>query len=121
MPPREKPEGQGFTFETMACVLAVMEQKGATLGNKAYDLMASLDVKRSASSFQHQFREVKKRGKELVADLGDDNATPKAPKSAKKATLGTGRKRGSKYFNHLPNLITTPTCLYRERRRERRR
>lgn len=118
MPPKEKSEGQGFTFETMACVLAVMDGKGANLGNKAYDLMAKLDGKRSASSFQHQFREVKKRGKELAAELGDDNATPKAPKSTKKATPGTGKKRGSECCNYLSYSAISLTCLYRERRRE---
>jgi 2-methylaconitate cis-trans-isomerase PrpF len=96
MPPKEKAEAQVFTFETMACVLAVMDAKGATLGNKAYDLMAKLDGNRSASAFQHQFRAVKNRGKELVSDLGDETSTPKAAKSAKKTTTSTGKKRGSK-------------------------
>jgi len=95
MAPKEKADAQTFTFETMACVLAVMEAKGATLGNKAYDLMSELDGKRSASSFQHQFRAVKNRGKELGAALGDDAPTAKTPKSTKKAPTSTGKKRGS--------------------------
>lgn len=96
MPPKEKSEAQVFTFETMACVLAVMDAKGATLGNKAYDLMAKVDGKRSASAFQHQFRAVKGRSKELVAELGDEGSTPKTPKSTKKTpTASTGKKRGS--------------------------
>jgi hypothetical protein len=97
MPPKEKAEAQTFSFETMACVLAVMEAKGATLGNKAYDLMSELDGKRSASSFQHQFRAVKNRGKELVAALGDDAPAAKTPKSAKKTATSTGKKRGSTF------------------------
>lgn len=97
MPPKEKAEAQTFTFETMACVLAVMESKGATLGNKAYDLMAELDGKRTASSFQHQFRAVKNRGKELVAALGDDGPTAKTPKFTNKAATSAGKKRGSTF------------------------
>ena len=98
MAPKEKAEAQTFTFETMACVLAVMEAKGATLGNKAYDLMSELDGKRSASSFQHQFRAVKNRGKELVAALGDDAPAAKTPKSTtKKNATSTGKKRSSTF------------------------
>jgi len=95
MAPKEKAEGQTFTYETMACVLAVMEANGATLGNKAYELMSKLDGERSASAFQHQFRAVKNRGKELVASLQDGATPAKTPKSAKKAPTSTGKKRGS--------------------------
>jgi hypothetical protein len=97
MAPKEKGEAQVFTYKTMACVLAVMEGKGATLGTKAYDLMSKLDGQRSASAFQHQFRAVKNRGKELVAALEDDAMPAKTPKSTKKKAIPTGKKRASTF------------------------
>lgn len=119
MPPKEKGAAQVFTFETMACVLAVMDAKGATLGNKAYELMATLDGDRSASAFQHQFRAVKKRGQELVAALNEDTPKPKTPKSAKKAPTSTGKKRGSKCYTFPFDVLTSLTTdLHREGHRE---
>jgi hypothetical protein len=116
MPPKDKAEAQSFSFETMACVLAVMDAKGATLGTKAYELMATLDGNRSSSAFQHQFRAVKHRGKELASQLGSDTATPtpktpKTPKTAKKPTTASAKKRNS-MFDVLARLrcgqITNP-------------
>lgn len=115
MLPKEKAEAQTFSFETMACVLAVMDGKGATLGTKAYELMATLDGNRSASAFQHQFRAVKHRGKELAAELGNDNANPKTPKSAKKPATTSTKKRNSMFhtlailppFHHQLNVQFT--------------
>lgn len=111
MPPKEKAEVQTFSFETMACVLAVMDAKGATLGTKAYELMATLDGNRSVSAFQHQFRAVRHRGKELASELTGETATPapktpktpKAPKTAKKPTTASTKKRSS-MFNALTRL-----------------
>jgi len=98
MAPKEKAEAQTFSFETMACVLAVMDAKGATLGTKAYELMATLDGNRSASAFQHQFRAVKHRGKGLASELANESAaTPKTPKSAKKPTTASAKKRNSTF------------------------
>jgi hypothetical protein len=110
MPPKEKAEVQTFSFETMACVLAVMDAKGATLGTKAYELMATLDGNRSASAFQHQFRAVKHRGKELASDLTGETATPtpktpKTPKAAKKPATASTKKRNS-MFHALTRLLT---------------
>jgi hypothetical protein len=107
MPPKDKAEAQSFSFETMACVLAVMDAKGATLGTKAYELMATLDGNRSSSAFQHQFRAVKHRGKELASQLGSDTATPtpKTPKTPKtaKPTTASAKKRNS-MFHALTRL-----------------
>lgn len=93
--PKEKLDGRSFTFETMACVLAVLESKGATLSGKAYDLMAQLDGKRTTAAFQHQFRAVKTRAKELAAQLDGGAAVPRKRKGAKKSTSVVGKKRGS--------------------------
>ena len=94
MAPKDKADAQ-FTFETIACALAVMDSKGSSLGNKAYELMSKLDGKRSASSFEHQFRAVKARAKELAAELSNESANATTPKSAKKAPASAGKKRSS--------------------------
>jgi len=76
-------------------MIAAMNAGGVVLGAKHYGLMAKLDGERSTSSFEHKFRAVKARGKELATELNDSAATPKTPKSAKKTTASTGKKRGS--------------------------
>lgn len=97
MAPKEKAEATTFTFQEVACMIAAMNAGGVTLGAKHYNLMAKLDGERTASGFEHKFRAVKARGKELAGDLNDETATPKAPKSAKKATTtASGKKRSSK-------------------------
>ncbi|KXS97157.1 hypothetical protein AC578_3063 [Pseudocercospora eumusae] len=75
MTPKEQ---QTFTFETMAVVLYCVLESGITLGDKHYQLMSALDGHRSANAFNHQFRKVKARAKEL------------------KQRAGGGKKRGRK-------------------------
>lgn len=95
MPPKKSSEGQVFTFEEMACTIAAMEVSGVTLGNKVYDLMATMDGNRTASGYQHKFRAVKNRAKELAATLKGESATPKSKKSPKKRTPASSKKRDS--------------------------
>jgi hypothetical protein len=96
MAPKEKAEAQTFTFQEVACMIAAMNAGGVSLGGKHYSLMAKLDGERTASGFEHKFRAVKTRGKELAAELNDETSTPKAVKATKKPTTSTGKKRGSK-------------------------
>lgn len=98
MAPKEKAEAQTFTFQEVACMIAAMNAGGVTLGAKHYGLMAKLDGERTASGFEHKFRAVKARGKELGAELNDGVSTPKTPKSGKKTTTSTGKKRGSEFY-----------------------
>lgn len=79
-------------------MIAAMNAGGVTLGAKHYGLMAKLDGERTASGFEHKFRAVKARGKELGAELNDGVSTPKTPKSGKKTTTSTGTKRGSEFY-----------------------
>ena len=98
MAPKEKAEAQTFSFQEVACMIAAMNVGGVTLGSKHYGLMAKLDGERTTSSFEHKFRAVKARGKELATELNDDGAVPKTPKSTKTAATSTGKKRGSKFY-----------------------
>lgn len=89
-----------FSFETVAALVAALNSKGGTLGMKDYELMASLDGSRTASSFDHQFRKVKTRAKELLEGKkgGNDGAAGTPTKNgrvgSKSATPASGRKRG---------------------------
>ncbi|KAK5738303.1 hypothetical protein LTR17_006022 [Elasticomyces elasticus] len=88
-----------FSFETVAVLIALMDKAGVKLGPVNYQLMASLDGQRTASSFDHGFREVKRRAKEIAVQAGgaSNGGTP-APTPRKKAdgkASGTKRK-GSK-------------------------
>lgn len=94
MAPKDKTEDV-FTFNEVSYIMAVLDSKGLTLGNKHFDVMAVLDGNRSASSFQHKFRGVKVRGKELSSEFADGAGTPSAQKSSKKSTPAS-KKRGSK-------------------------
>lgn len=97
-------------------MIAAMNAGGVVLGVKHYGLMAKLDGERTISSFEHKFRAVKARGKELALDLNVESATPKAPKPTKKATAGTGKKRGSKCCTRLRRSTMPLKWVYRERR-----
>lgn len=99
MPPKTKTDDQVFTFHEVACLMAAMTAKGVILGTKHFDLMASLDGNRSSSGFEHKFRAVKARGKELASELGGEGPGTPAT-SAKKGTPGS-KKRGSEFFLHM--------------------
>jgi hypothetical protein len=99
MAPKEKAEAQTFTFDEVACMIAAMNTAGVVLGAKHYGLMAKLDGTRTTSSFEHKFRAVKARGKELATELNDGTAVQKTPKSTtKKTATSTGKKRGSRFM-----------------------
>jgi hypothetical protein len=93
---------QTFDFETMAVVLYAMAESGVTLGMKHYEMMAKADGTRGKDGFNHQFRKVKARAKELQEQakngtLGDGKAAP-----AKPAANGGGKqapvKRGELFY-----------------------
>ncbi|KAH9828030.1 hypothetical protein Tdes44962_MAKER02580 [Teratosphaeria destructans] len=89
-----------FSFDTVAVLVAVLNQKGVSIGMKEFKMMSALDGERGASSFDHQFRAVKKRANELKAQLGDGaqaspaKATPR--KGGKKAAGGEEETPASK-------------------------
>lgn len=90
MAPKEAAGEQTFDFETMAVVLYAMLESGVTLGNNHYALMSAADSKgRTANSFQHSFRKVKNRAKELQATKGSDLGAQATPKSRG----GTGKRK----------------------------
>ncbi|KAI6903560.1 hypothetical protein D0869_12527 [Hortaea werneckii] len=85
-------DNKTFTFETVATVVAALQSQGKTLGNREYELMAALDGTRSASSFEHSFRAVKKRAQEISQKGGSKNggkASTEKPTPRKRAKAGS--------------------------------
>jgi hypothetical protein len=120
--PTTNSNNQTFDFETMAVVLYAMAESGVTLGTKHYEMMSAMDGKRGAHGFQHQFRKVKARAKELgemAAKAGSEGGggglTP-VVKSRGKGAGGSAKKSGggkrSKSFVSSLLPISTPcVCI----------
>ena len=113
MAPKEKAEAQTFSFEEVACMVAAMNAAGVVLGAKHYGLMAKLDGTRTTSSFEHKFRAVKARGKELATELGDVSVTPKSTKTTNKTATSTGKKRGSELITCGPIVLLIILTMFR--------
>ena len=94
MAPKAKESSQAvtFTLDTVAALVAALYQTGRNLGMKDYELMAKLDGNHTASSFDHQFRKVKARAKELAGE-------PITPQKNGDAKNGSGTKRSKYYLN----------------------
>ena len=80
MPPKAAAEAnKTFSAEVLALILAA---SGTTIGGKDYHIMAKLDETKTASGWEHTFRPIKARAKELKAkidagEFGDVAGTPK--------------------------------------------
>ncbi|KAF2831672.1 hypothetical protein CC86DRAFT_402182 [Ophiobolus disseminans] len=75
-------EGNGAQKTVLAdCVSVLLMALGATSITKAqYEMMSALDGSRTASSFEHQFRSITARAKELKARIDDgETFQPVAP------------------------------------------
>lgn len=91
-----------FDAETVAVLCCAILDSNKTLGSY-YQLMSAIDGTRTASSYEHKFRPVLKRAREIKAEkdkgakLQPVPPQPKktTPRSAlKKTTVSTGSKRG---------------------------
>lgn len=94
-------EVQTFSFDTVAVLVAMLMKQGGSVGMAQYERMSSLDGKRTASSFDHQFRKVKNRAKEINAKYeGGDAPSPVTPSGKAKASKAnmpaTGEKKRGK-------------------------
>ncbi|KAK3670545.1 hypothetical protein LTR78_009513 [Recurvomyces mirabilis] len=86
----------------MAVVLYAMLESGVSLSGKHYEMMSAVDGSRGKDAFNHQFRKVKARAKELQdqAKKGGGVGTPVKGKprggdgSAVKSGTGGGKRKG---------------------------
>lgn len=94
--------GKVFSADTVAAVL--MATGTVSLGMKHYEVMSALDGVKSASAFQHDFRSVLAKAKELKARSDEGEIfEPVKP----------GTKRGTYYcvgFLAAPSPLLLPCC-----------
>jgi hypothetical protein len=94
---------QTFDYDTVTAIIYCMLKDGVVLGARHYETMSALSGTRTASAFQHDFRDAKRRAKDLLVKgdvLGpknkdDDNSTEL--KNGKKATAKSTGKRGNMF------------------------
>lgn len=89
--------GKEFDFETVAVIIFSLLEVGHTLGPKHFQMMADVHGTRTQYSFEHQFRKVKARAKEMQEDIKNGTFKTKlsgAPRA--EATKKCGVKRGRK-------------------------
>ncbi|EME89470.1 uncharacterized protein MYCFIDRAFT_86380 [Pseudocercospora fijiensis CIRAD86] len=80
-----------FTFQIVSCLLAALSESGTTLGAKHYKIMAQIDGTKTASGYEHMFRAVKARAKEINEEIGRGEKEKKVE--------GGKNKRGRKVNN----------------------
>ena len=89
MPPKAAAEKAGKVF-TADVVAAVLCSTGTTsLSNKNYEMMSALDGVKTASGFQHDFRSVLAKAKELKARLESGEEFDPVPPGSKRGTFFT--------------------------------
>ena len=99
MPPKAaateaKAADKAFSAEHIAALLAAMAADGSTApGAKAYSIMSKMDESKSASAWEHTFRPIKKRAKELAEQIKNGDFGDFAAATPSKATGGDGEKK----------------------------
>ena len=91
-----KEKRKDFSFDTVAGLCSALIEKNGSITTAQYELMSALDGSRTACAFQHQFRHVLRRAKELHAQTqAGETAEPvkSKPKGGSKKTTPT-KKRG---------------------------
>lgn len=113
----EKESTQTFSFDTVAVLVATILENGGNLGAKEFKRMSALDGTRGEHGFNHMFRKVKTRAKEISEQAkGDNTLTPvkktkaaggSAKKNGEGASGGTsGKKRGMYSHQTSSRLLT---------------
>lgn len=109
MPPKTATDGAAkdnssktFSFDDVAYLVAKLDAAKIGLGNKDYQIMAKLNGTRSEHGYQHLFRAVKARGREIVPMINDGDVSAikgspaKSPAAGKAKAGGNGEKKGAK-------------------------
>ncbi|KAI8940427.1 hypothetical protein NX059_004115 [Plenodomus lindquistii] len=98
MPPKKTDTSQKDVLAD--CIAVLMATGGSTSISRAqYDMMSSINGERTASSFEHQFRHIIAKSKELKQRLQDGDEFPPVPPGKKggaasgPATPATPNKR----------------------------
>jgi hypothetical protein len=79
----EAQAGKMYSEDTIAVLLAA--NGVSSISMKQYDMMSALDGSKTAASFQHQFRPILRKAKELKAKMDSgESFVPVTPSSKKR-------------------------------------
>lgn len=97
MAPKKDNSNKTFSFDEVAAMLAA---SNITIGAAHYKVMAKISGSRTESGFEHLFREVKARAKEIRTmmengEMGDLGTKTPAKRSKSPTGASTGKKTGS--------------------------
>ncbi|CBX95720.1 predicted protein [Plenodomus lingam JN3] len=96
------------------CIAVLMATGGSTsITGAQYDMMSSINGERTASSFQHQFRHIIAKSKELKQRLENGEEFPPVP-PPKKSAPATPKKRKAAGQKETPNKKATPKKDHRK-------
>lgn len=97
---------QTFSFDTVAVLLSA---SGIVVGSQHYKIMTALDNTKTASGYEHMFRKVKARAKEIteMREKGDFGVESPTPAKKGKAVDGGGKDGGSKKRGKSPSAQFT--------------
>lgn len=93
-----------FSFETVAVLCCALLGSSGSISTSNYELMSALDGNRTACAFQHQFRAVLKRAKELKA-MNETGVKVTPVKGKPKGTNTPTPKKRSKLYANLPVIV----------------
>ena len=106
-----------FSFEVVASLLAALNDQKVTLGSKHYEIMAKIDASKTKSGYEHYFRDVKSRAKEISDMMKEQKLDgvvekPKGSGGGSRKKSGNadekpkGRKRGKSFFTKCEETRT---------------
>lgn len=92
-------QSKAVSTETVAVLCAAIMANGGTIGGKQYEMMSACDGKRTASSFEHEFRAILKRAREIKDTMDPTDIQPVTPKPKRsrnttKTPTSSIKKRG---------------------------
>lgn len=103
-PAADKDKDKTFSFEIVACLLAALGNSSVTVGATHFALMEKYDGSTTKSGYEHRFRAVKARAKEINEQSGDIKATPTKPKADASSNSTTPAGSRGKKRSKLSNL-----------------
>lgn len=100
MAPSVATKDQTFSFEVVSCLLAILANSKVTLGDAHFALMEKYEGSTTKSGYQHRFRAVKARAKEINEEVmkaqSESDTTPVKPKAKARVQSKTPSTAGSK-------------------------
>lgn len=102
---------KSISTEAVAVLCAAVLANGGTIGGTQYKMMSAVDGKRTASSFEHQFRAIIKRAREIKDTMGTTGVQPVTPKASRSRSTTQSSRSGGKKRGLLSRCHFTSTSM----------